>query len=181
MVSVIGNFWPGLAGESENMELRVGDSLTPTENPQFGDTFNYAGEVPVNAYGEHVFVRRGDGETLALTSVMVFSDCDCRGVTWGDSRITGFPMELEVGETASGQILSHIHSMSSTETPDCSSSDCLPTFDILLADGSPRPTFMTYDGPRETLKVAPTQTSDAGIYSLPVRQQVWQGSTSHPP
>jgi len=61
MVSVIGNFYPGFLWESENMEIWVGDSLTPTDNTKYGATFNYQTETPVNAYGQHVFVRRGDG------------------------------------------------------------------------------------------------------------------------
>ena len=67
--------------------------------------------------------------------------------------------------------------MNSTATPTCTSLDCSPSIEVLLADGSPLPDFMTYVDP--TLTVAPTQTSEGGIYSLLVKQQVFQGSTNH--
>jgi len=96
MVSVIGNFSPGDERESEDMELWVGDSLVPTENTRIGGTFNYKFEQAVNAFGKHVFIRRV-GATLALTQVVVLSDCDCRGLTWDKSGTTGFPLQAEVG------------------------------------------------------------------------------------
>jgi len=99
---------------------------------------------------------------------MVFSDCDCRDVSWDTSGTTGFPMELEVGETASGQI-PNVHTMSSTETPTCISSDCSTSVEVLLADGSPLPDFITYNVETDTLIVSPTQSSDEGIYSLLVK------------
>ena len=54
MVSYLGTFdWNGCDG----VELRVGDSLDPTLNTQFGGG-NCQFEEPVNVYAKHVFLYR---------------------------------------------------------------------------------------------------------------------------
>jgi len=158
------------------LEPWVGDFPEPTDNKKIGGPFNWQFEAAANSYGEHVFIRRNDQEYLGLSQVVVMSDCDCRGVTWDNTGTAGFPIPVEVGSTATGQI-SNVHTIGSTATPTCTSSDCSPSIEVLLADGSPLPDYMTYDDP--TLTVAPTQTSEAGTYSLLVKQQVFQGSTNH--
>jgi len=104
------------------------------------------------------------------------SDCDCSNVSMENSGTAGFPISVGVGSTATGEI-PNVHSIGTTATPSCTSSDCSPSIEVLLADGSPLPDFMTYIDP--TLTVAPTQTSEEGTYSLLVKQQVFQGSTNH--
>jgi len=164
MVSCIGTLdYPNY---SDDMELWVGDSPVPTENTKIGRKKDLSFETLVNSYGKHVFIRRNDDDELGLSQVIVLSDCDCRGVTWDNSGTAGFPISLKVGETASGQI-TDVPIMSSSDTPSCSLSDCSSSIEILQADGSPLPVFMTYFEP--TLTVAPTQTSEGGIYSLLVK------------
>jgi len=129
----------------------------------------------VNTNGEHVFIRRNDSHSLGLSQVVVLSDCDCSGVTWDNTGTSGFRVSAEVGSTATGEIPDE-HTMSSTATSTCTSLDCSPSIEVLLADGSPLPDFMTYVDP--TLTVTPTQTSEGGIYALLVKQQVIHGLTN---
>jgi len=135
---------------SDGVELWVGDDPVPTNNIQYG-TADRKFELPVNAFGQYVFLRKAvpDAE-LGVALLMAFSDCDCRGVVWSHTDNVGFPMNIAVGATGQGT-LPEIHSLATTETPECDSFDCFPLREELKlddgsADGAPLPSFMTWDG-----------------------------------
>jgi len=72
-------FGSGIASQSTNVELYVGDSPIPTQNMKVGGPVDRIWPFKVSAHGKYVFLRRTDqGSELGITQVIVFSDCDCR-------------------------------------------------------------------------------------------------------
>jgi len=174
MVSFIGSL--DFRGDCAGVQLWVGDSPDPTSNTQFGGDYDCQFEVPVNAYGTNVFIYRPATGYLGGTQLLVFSDCDCRGVTWDNSGTTGFPLTVEVGQTASGSI-PDVHDIGTTQTSSCASTDCEPSFDLTMSDGSPLKPFLI--DARPTLTASPTLINEIGTYSVLMTQYVYQGPTNH--
>ena len=95
--------------------------------------------------------------------VVVFSDCDCRGVLWDISGTLGFPINVVVNGVGFGTI-PIVYSMPVTDTPECTAAMCAPTATLTLSDGTPLPAFMTYTP--GTLTVKPTLLIEVGTYEL---------------
>jgi len=104
--------------------------------------------------------------------------CLCTGSSWTpDAAYNDFPLLVTPGTTVTAPLPESVRVPPASTSP--ASCNCGFDFKVTMADGTPLPTWITYDKATEALTVSPPSNEPLGSYNLMVHHWVNTGDETY--